>query len=97
MPLFACIVLGLSGDNVLARVIGCRPLVFIGMSSYSLYLLHFNLWNILHASHVLDVLRLARFDPWISYVLLICMALVALYTIEKPAQRQLRKLLNANT
>jgi peptidoglycan/LPS O-acetylase OafA/YrhL len=33
---------------------------------------------------------LNRFDPWLSYVLLICMALVALHFIEKPAQRTLR-------
>jgi peptidoglycan/LPS O-acetylase OafA/YrhL len=54
------------------------------------------MWNIIHGSHVLNWLDLARFDPWISYVLLIGMALVALYTIEKPAQRQLRKWMNAN-
>jgi peptidoglycan/LPS O-acetylase OafA/YrhL len=34
-----------------------------------------------------------RFDPWLSYVLLICLALLALYFVEKPAQRQLRKLM----
>jgi peptidoglycan/LPS O-acetylase OafA/YrhL len=97
MPLFACIILGLSGDNLLSRIIGCRPLVFIGMGSYSLYLLHFNLWNILHGSHVLNLLGLARFDPWISYVLLIGLALLVFHTIERPAQRQLRKWMNANT
>jgi peptidoglycan/LPS O-acetylase OafA/YrhL len=90
MPLFACIILGLSGENSLARVIGCRPLVFIGESSYCLYLLHFNMWNLLHGSHVLDYLHLMRFDPWLSYVLLVCMALLALYFIEKPCQRKLR-------
>jgi peptidoglycan/LPS O-acetylase OafA/YrhL len=44
-----------------------------------------------HDSHVLDRLGLSRFDPWISYVLLIAMALAALHFVEKPAQRQLRK------
>jgi peptidoglycan/LPS O-acetylase OafA/YrhL len=38
---------------------------------------------------------LIRFDPWISYVLLIALALVALHVVEKPAQRQLRKWLGA--
>jgi len=91
MPLFACIVLGLAGENVLSSVLGCRPLVFVGESSYCLYLLHFNFWNLIHDTHMLDLLGLSRFDPWISYVILIGMALLALHLIEKPAQRQLRK------
>jgi peptidoglycan/LPS O-acetylase OafA/YrhL len=45
----------------------------------------------IHNSHILNRLHLARFDPWLSYVLLIGMALLALHFVEKPAQRQLRK------
>jgi peptidoglycan/LPS O-acetylase OafA/YrhL len=97
MPLFGCIVLGLAGENPLARVLGVRPLVFVGEASYCLYLLHFSLWNLIHGSHVLDALGLARFDPWISYVLLIGLAIFALYFIEKPAQRKLREWLHATT
>ena len=95
MPLFGCIMLGLAGENLLARAIGARPLVFVGEASYCLYLLHFNLWNLIHDTHVLDRLGLNRFDPWISYLLLIVMALAALHLIEKPAQRQLRKWMHA--
>ena len=91
MPFFACIVLGLAGDNWLARALGIRPLVFVGEASYCLYLLHFNFWNLIHSTHVLDRLGLTRFDPWISYLLLISMALLALHLVEKPAQAQLRK------
>jgi peptidoglycan/LPS O-acetylase OafA/YrhL len=91
MPLFACIVLGLAGENVLSSILGVRPLVFVGEASYCLYLLHFNLWTLLHKSHVLDLLRLGRFDPWISYVALIALAIFALHFIEKPAQRKLRE------
>ncbi|MGA2539228.1 MAG: acyltransferase [Terracidiphilus sp.] len=91
MPLFGCIILGLAGTNWLAKALGWGPLVFIGESSYCLYLLHFNLWNLIHDSHVLDRLGLVRYDPWLSYVLLIGMALLALHLVEKPAQRQLRK------
>ena len=36
-------------------------------------------------------LGLTRFDPWLSYVLMIGLALAALHLVEKPAQRQLRK------
>ena len=97
MPLFAFIVLGLAGENLLARALGVRPLVFVGEASYCLYLLHFTLWNLIHDSHVLDRLGLSRFDPWISYVLLILMALVALHFIEKPAQRKLREWMKATS
>jgi peptidoglycan/LPS O-acetylase OafA/YrhL len=96
MPFFACIVLGLAGDNPLATALGCRPLVFIGESSYCLYLLHFNMWNLLHHTGLLQRLGLMRFDPWLSYVLLVCMALLALHYIEKPAQRLLRKWMNTS-
>jgi peptidoglycan/LPS O-acetylase OafA/YrhL len=97
MPLFGCIILGLSGDNPLAHGMGWRPLVFVGEASYCLYLLHFNLWNLIHDSHVLERTGLIQFDPWISYVLLIGLAVLALYLIEKPAQRQLRKWMGVQT
>jgi peptidoglycan/LPS O-acetylase OafA/YrhL len=95
MPVFGCLVIGLAGENVLAHIIGCRPLVFVGEASYCLYLLHFNMWNLIHDTHVLNSLNLAQFDPWISYILLIVMAIFALHFIEKPAQRYLRKLMHA--
>jgi peptidoglycan/LPS O-acetylase OafA/YrhL len=91
MPLFGCLILGLAGENLLSRALGVRPLVFVGEASYSLYLLHFNPWNLIHGSHVLDALGVAWMDPWISYVLLIVLAVCALYFIEKPAQRKLRE------
>ena len=97
MPLFGCIVLGLAGENPLARALGVRPLVFVGEASYCLYLLHFNLWNMIHGSHVLEATGLIRFDPWISYFLLIALSIFALYFIEKPAQRKLREWLHATT
>ena len=97
MPLFACIILGLAGENPLAHALGVRPLVFVGEASYCLYLLHFNLWILIHSSHVLDALGLSRFDPWISYVLLIALAVAAQHFIEKPAQRKLRELMHATS
>jgi peptidoglycan/LPS O-acetylase OafA/YrhL len=95
MPLFGCIILGLAGENPLARALSWRPLVFVGEASYCLYLLHFNLWNLIHDSHMLERLGLMRYDPWISYALLIALALIALHVVEKPAQRQLRKWMGA--
>ncbi len=95
MPLFGCIILGLAGNNPLAHALGIRPLVFVGEASYCLYLLHFNFWNLIHDTHVLNRLGLAQLDPWISYVILILMALAALHFVEKPAQKWLRKLMKA--
>ncbi|HEV2215615.1 MAG TPA: acyltransferase [Terracidiphilus sp.] len=95
MPLFGCMVIGLAGKNPLATALGIRPLVFVGEASYCLYLLHFNMWQIIHQSHILNRLHLAQFDPWISYALLIALALFALHFIEKPAQRKLRQWMSA--
>jgi peptidoglycan/LPS O-acetylase OafA/YrhL len=44
---------------------------------------------------VLDLLGLSRFDPWLSYILLIVLSLMALHFIEKPAQRKLREWMHA--
>jgi peptidoglycan/LPS O-acetylase OafA/YrhL len=91
MPLFGCIVLGLAGENCLAAALSVRPLVMVGDASYCLYLLHFNLWNWIHETHLPERLGVSRFDPWISYAALIATALTALHLVEKPAQRQLRR------
>ena len=91
MPLFGCTILGLAGTNPLSKFFGWRPFVFVGESSYCLYLMHFNLWNLLHASGLLPALGLSRFDPWISYAILVALGLTTLYVVEKPAQKVLRK------
>jgi peptidoglycan/LPS O-acetylase OafA/YrhL len=95
MPLFGCIVLGLAGENWLASAFSLRPLVFLGEASYCLYVLHFNLWNWIHDTHLPDRLGVARFDPWISFVFLIAVAVAAMLLVEKPAQLQLRKRMGA--
>jgi peptidoglycan/LPS O-acetylase OafA/YrhL len=95
MPFFGCAVLGLAGQNWLAKLLGWRPLVLVGESSYCLYLLHYNFWNLIHDTHVLNRLHLAQYDPWISYAILIALALAALHLIEKPAQKQLRSWMGA--
>jgi peptidoglycan/LPS O-acetylase OafA/YrhL len=95
MPFFGCAILGLAGQNWLSRIFGFRPLVFVGESSYCLYLLHYNFWNLIHDTHVLNRLHLAQYDPWISYAILIAMALLALHLIERPAQKTLRRWMGA--
>lgn len=91
MPLFALAVLGLAGHNLIARFFGFFPFVAVGQASYCLYILHFNLWNLIHDSHILQRTGLARFDPWLSYALLIAAAVLAMIWIERPAQRWIKR------
>ena len=95
MPLFGCLILGLSGINLLSKVFGFSVFVFVGESSYCLYLMHFNLWNLLHQSGLLPKFGLSRFDPWISYAILVGLGLLALHLVEKPAQKALRNWMGA--
>jgi peptidoglycan/LPS O-acetylase OafA/YrhL len=95
MPLFGCIVLGLAGENLLSAAFSFRPFVFLGEASYCLYILHFNLWNWIHETHLPERLGVARFDPWISFAALLAVAVAAMLLVEKPSQRQLRKRMGA--
>lgn len=85
-PLFAMIILGLSGPSVLASLFSWEPLVAVGASTYALYLLHFNVYVMLHKFHIVEKLHLARFDPWISYLTVILLALVVRKYVEHPGQ-----------
>ena len=93
MPLFGCGILGLAGDNPVARFFGFAPFVALGQASYCLYILHFNLWTLIHQSGLLQRTGLVRFDPWVSYGLLAAGAGAALLLIERPMQRRIRRLL----
>jgi peptidoglycan/LPS O-acetylase OafA/YrhL len=95
MPLFGCLILGLAGTNLLSRFFSFPVFVFVGESSYCLYLMHFNLWNLLHSSGLLPALHLSRLDPWISYAILVALGLVTLHLVEKPAQKLLRRWMGA--
>jgi peptidoglycan/LPS O-acetylase OafA/YrhL len=86
-PIFAAVILGLAGPSPLASIFSIRPLVAIGASTYALYLLHFNLFLLLQWNHVWERLGLARFDPWISYVFVVSVALAVRKWVEHPAQQ----------
>lgn len=90
MPLFGLAILGLAGQNLIARFFGFFPFAAIGRASYCLYLLHYNLWNLIHDSHILERLHLIQFDPWLSYFLLVMGAILVMLTIERPCQRWIR-------
>jgi peptidoglycan/LPS O-acetylase OafA/YrhL len=85
-PMFAAIILGLAGPSPLARIFSVRPLVTVGASTYCLYLLHFNVFELLHQWHVPEKLHVARFDPWISYLFIVLFALAVRRWVEHPGQ-----------
>jgi peptidoglycan/LPS O-acetylase OafA/YrhL len=93
MPLFGALILCLAGVNPLARFFSFRGFVMFGEASYCLYLLHFNMWTLLHESGVLQWTGLILFDPWISYLLLMFAAVAALHLIEHPGARMMKRLL----
>jgi len=91
MPLFGLAILGLAGHNIVARFFGFWPFVAVGQASYCLYILHFNLWDLIHKSPLLEGTGLIALDPWISYGLLVAAALLTMKFIEKPAQKWIRR------
>ena len=87
IPLFAALVLGLSGPHILTSCFAWRPLLLVGESSYCLYLLHFNLYELLHTYHVPERLHVAAFDPWFSYAVLILASLAVFRFFETPVRK----------
>jgi peptidoglycan/LPS O-acetylase OafA/YrhL len=86
-PVFAVLVLGLSGPHFISSLFAWRPLLLVGESSYCLYLLHFNAYQLLHTYHVPERLHLAALDPWLSYAILVLLALAVFHFVETPARR----------
>ena len=91
MPIFGAMVLGLAGENLLTKVFSFFPLLAIGEASYCLYILHFNLWSLIHHSKLLERTGLMVFDPWLSYLLLVIAALLTVRLIERPGQAWIKK------
>jgi peptidoglycan/LPS O-acetylase OafA/YrhL len=98
MPFYAMIVLALAGRNFLARLFSVYPLIVIGEASYVLYILHFNLWMLLHDdTHFLERAGLLRFDPWLSYALLVVISIAVMYLVERPGQRWIKRWTHSST
>lgn len=89
LPLFCLLVLGLTGPNPVSAVFAFRPLVILGEATFALYLLHFNVFEMIHNYHLPERLHLESVDPWISYVFIIALAYGTVRFIEKPTQRLL--------
>ncbi len=87
LPLFCLLVLGLSGPNPISTVFAFKPLVILGEATFALYLLHFNIFEMIHNYHLPERLHLVAFDPWISYLLIIALAYATVRFVERPTQR----------
>ena len=91
LPLFCLLVLGLAGPNPVAAIFAIRPLVVFGEATFALYLLHFNVFELIHQYHLPEHLHLTRFDPWISYAAILALAYGTVRYVEKPASRLILK------
>jgi peptidoglycan/LPS O-acetylase OafA/YrhL len=87
LPLFATLLLALTGPNLISSIFSSRPLVLFGRTTFSLYLLHFNIFQMIHLYHLPEHLHVARFDPWISYAAILLLALAVHNYFEAPARR----------
>jgi peptidoglycan/LPS O-acetylase OafA/YrhL len=87
LPLFAMLVFGLSGPHIISSIFSWGPLLLIGESSYCLYLLHFNVFILIHMYHLPERLHVAALDPWVSYAALIVLSIVVYRFVENPARR----------
>jgi len=87
IPLFAALILGLSGPHLISSIFAWRPLLLVGESSYCLYLLHFNIFILIHTYRLPERLHLTSIEPWFSYGVLIALSLAAFHFVEIPARK----------
>lgn len=85
-PVFATLILGLTGVHWISKALGWGPMGVFGRASFCLYLLHFNTWNLLHEHHVPERLHVEAWDPWFSYAAILLFAYAAYRLVERPVQ-----------
>jgi peptidoglycan/LPS O-acetylase OafA/YrhL len=86
LPLFAMLLLAVTGPNPITSVLAWRPLVLFGETTFVLYLLHFNAFLLIHYYHLPARLHVASFDPWISYAAIVLLAFAVHFFYENPAR-----------
>ena len=97
LPLFSVLVLGLGGPNLIASLFSWRPLVLFGETTFALYLVHFNAFELIHIYNLPQRLHVERFDPWISFAAIMCLAFVVFKFYERPARRFFLSLFDSPT
>lgn len=86
IPAYAAIILGLSRDNPLTRILSIAPLVLFGEASYVFYLVHMLVNNFMQ-----DHLNIATnlTTAWWKILLLIPLSIALHLTIERPCRKYL--------
>lgn len=87
LPLFGALVFGLSGKHAISSIFSWGPLLLVGESSYVLYLLHFNVFILIHSTHLPERLHVTALDPWISYAVLIGLSIFIYRFFENPIRK----------
>ena len=87
LPLFAALLLALSGSGPVTALLAWGPLARFGETTFALYLLHFNAFLLIHFYKLPERLHVQRLDPWISYVAIMLLAYAVLHLWERPARR----------
>jgi len=87
LPLFSALVFGLSGKHAISSIFSWGPLLLIGESSYCLYLLHFNVFILIHSTHLPERLHVTALDPWISYAVLVGLSIFIYRFFENPIRK----------
>jgi peptidoglycan/LPS O-acetylase OafA/YrhL len=87
VPLFSLLTLGLAGRNHISSLFAVRPLVLLGEATFALYLLHFNVFVLIHTYRLPERLHLTAWDPWLSYAALLLLAYAAFRWVENPARK----------
>ncbi len=85
-PVFAMLIVGLTGVHWISKAMGWGPLGIFGRASFCLYLLHFNTWTLLHEHNVPQHLHVEAWDPYFSYALILVVAYLAYRFVERPVQ-----------
>ena len=74
-------------SDAISKMLEANGVLALGSATYCLYLLHFNTFVLIHNHHLPERLHFARWDPWVSYVVVILFALAARKWIEHPCQK----------
>lgn len=77
---------GAHGDSLVRRMLSWRPLVFIGLISYSLYLWHWPL--LVFVRYHAGMARLEQPTAWLLMVVALVLAVVSYYQVESPFRRR---------
>lgn len=87
LPLFGLLIFGLSGEHAIAKLFSWSLILLVGESTYCLYLLHFNVYNLIHLYKVPQRLHVEALDPWISYLMLLVLSVVVYRFFENPVRK----------